>query len=249
MKLEIRMLGPPELIFGGRALRFSRRKTMALLLYLAGRVGGIASNSAAGLLWPEFPPDKARASLRHAIADSAVVVGRPLIVRSGMNLVFSPQLEIASDVAVFREAATSGLMDKNRESLLRAARVYRGDFLDGFYLDDAVRFEDWQLLEAENLRSLAAEVLSRLAEGDLEAGRQLDAELWARRLSEICPLCGSAHRILMELAASRGDVADALKRYAVYAKILERELGLRPDARIEALRARIAFGGPEYTNC
>lgn len=240
MKLEMKTLGSPEFALDGAPLRFARRKTMALLLYLGARSPEIAANSAAGLLWPEFPPDKARASLRHAIADAANVASRPIIVRTGMQLSLSADLSLDCDVVAFREASKKGLMDGDRKSLLRAAHLYRGSFLEGFYLDDALIFEDWQLLEAENCRSLADEVLTRLAETDLEEGRIVEAEMWARRLSEISPLSGTAHRILMELAIGQGNVADAINRYSVYARLLERELGLRPDPRVEAVRARIA---------
>ena len=242
MKFQIRLLGSPEFLIDDAPLYFARRKTGALAAYLAGKDSPVAANSAASLLWPEFPPDKAKASLRHAISDAAIVAGQPLFERAGRILRFHSRVELECDVPAFRASAAEGLMTASVSTLERAANLYRGDFLEGFYLDDALMFEDWQLLEAENLRGLATEVMSRLAEIHQESGLAVKAELWARRLSEICPLCGSAHRILMELAIARGDIADALKRYSMYSRILARELGIRPDPRIEAIRAKLGPG-------
>ncbi|HUX40115.1 MAG TPA: BTAD domain-containing putative transcriptional regulator [Rectinemataceae bacterium] len=243
MILQIRLLGSPEFFLDSAPFHLARRKTTALLAYLADKDSPVAANSAAGLLWPEFAPDRARASLRHAISDAAAAAGLPIVERSGRNIRFNSQTVIESDVGLFRKTAAEGLMTGDELMLAKAATLYRGNFLEGFYLDDALMFEDWQLLEAENLKSQATEVLSRLAESNLASGLVVKAENWARRLSEISPLCGAAHRILMELSIARGDIADALNRYSMYAKILSRELGIKPDIRIEEIRAKIERHG------
>jgi hypothetical protein len=43
-----------------------------------------------------------------------------------------------------------------------ATALYRGDFLDGFYLDGSPAFEQWALLERERLRNLALSAFGRL---------------------------------------------------------------------------------------
>ncbi len=214
-----------------------------MLTYLAAKDSRLPANSAAGLFWPEFAPDKARSSLRHAISDAASTAVFPIIERSGRNIRFNSEFQIDSDVGLFRKTAAEGLMTGDEAMLAKAATLCRGNFLEGFYLDDALMFEDWQLLEAENLRNQATEVLSRLAESNLASGLVVKAENWARRLSEVSLLCGAAHRILMELSIARGDIADALNRYSMYAKILSRELGIKPDIRIEEIRAKIERQG------
>jgi DNA-binding SARP family transcriptional activator len=243
MILQIRLLGSPEFFLDSAPFRLPRRKTTALLAYLADKDSPVPANSAASLLWPEFAPDKARASLRHAISDATSAAGHPLVERSGRNIKFNSEFQIESDVGAFRKAAAEGLLTGDEAMLEKAAALYRGNFLEGFYLDDALMFEDWQLLEAENLRSQATEVISRLAENNLASGLVVKAENWARRLSEVSPLCGAAHRILMELSIARGDIADALNRYSMYTKILSRELGIKPDMRIEEIRAKIERQG------
>jgi DNA-binding SARP family transcriptional activator len=242
LKLEIWLLGTPSIALEGRRLEFSRRKTEAILYYLAGKGVDISASSAANLLWPEYAPDRARASLRRTLCDATAVAGRRLIERRGRCIGFAADLEIGCDAQLFMALSSRGLVDGDIASLGKAASIYRGEFLEGFYLDDALIFEDWQLLESENFKNRAAEVFRRLAQIRLGSGGLEEAEAWGRRLAATDPLAPAGHRLLMEIAAARGNIPEALKDYEVYARILERELGAKPDPELEVLRDKIRAG-------
>ena len=62
--LSIRLLGPPEVSFGGRGLRFGRKKALALLCYLVAEGGRHSRRELAELLWPKSDERRARADLR-----------------------------------------------------------------------------------------------------------------------------------------------------------------------------------------
>src|SRR3712207_954542 len=64
--LSIRLLGPPEMSFGGRGFRFGR-KALALLCYLAAEGGKRPRRELAELLWPESEERRARADLRSSL--------------------------------------------------------------------------------------------------------------------------------------------------------------------------------------
>jgi DNA-binding SARP family transcriptional activator len=49
------------------------------------------------------------------------------------------------------------------EGLRQAVELYRGDFLEGFYVRDAPEFEGWVLARRARLRELAMGALHRLA--------------------------------------------------------------------------------------
>ena len=51
----------------------------------------------------------------------------------------------------------------DRGCLEQMAELYRGDFLDQFFLEDSEAFEEWGLLTREWLRREAVEALSHLA--------------------------------------------------------------------------------------
>ena len=62
--LSIRLLGPPEVSFGEKSLRFGRKKALALLCYLATEGGRHSRRELAELLWPKSDERRARADLR-----------------------------------------------------------------------------------------------------------------------------------------------------------------------------------------
>jgi hypothetical protein len=65
--LSIRLLGPPEVSFEGRSLRFGRKKALALLCYLAAEGGKRSRRELAELLWPRSDHRSARTDLRSVL--------------------------------------------------------------------------------------------------------------------------------------------------------------------------------------
>lgn len=63
-KLQIRVLGTPEVSYEGRLLKFRSRKVLALLLYLAIEGHKVAREKMSAMLWPESDEATARTNLR-----------------------------------------------------------------------------------------------------------------------------------------------------------------------------------------
>jgi DNA-binding SARP family transcriptional activator len=62
--LIIRLLGNPEITFGGKPLSFRTRKALALLVYLTVEGGMHSREALMTLLWPETPALQASVTLR-----------------------------------------------------------------------------------------------------------------------------------------------------------------------------------------
>ncbi len=127
--------------------------------------------------------------------------------------------------------------------LTAATALYRGDFLEGFYLDGSPAFEQWALLERERLRTLAMAAYQQLS-GQAAAG-QLDAAIaGAQRLLHLDPLHEPTHRQLMRLLAQIDQRSAALAQYATCRHLLASELAVTPDemtiALFEQIRSRHA---------
>jgi predicted ATPase/DNA-binding SARP family transcriptional activator len=242
-RLEFFLLGPPSIRLDGRPLAFARRKTAAMLYYLACRTEALGRSAAAGLLWPEFPPEKARQSLRQAIYDTASTAGRDLVEGSKGFLRLKPDLDVSNDSSRFVVLARKGLalaetalggkygtadLRKACDTLTEAEFAYRGEFLEGFFLDDSVTFEEWQLEEAEGLRSLASSVETALGRLALRAGDRQEAESRARRAIEMEPWSELSHCLLVEALAAGGDAGAALVHARAYGEALKKEFGRAP---------------------
>src|SRR5262249_30157033 len=128
--------------------------------------------------------------------------------------------------------------DGTLEALERVVGLYRGDLLSGFALDEGP-FEEWLLGERERLRELALEALAKLLAHQRKAGATEPAIGTALKLLTLDPLQEPVHRALMRLYAEVGRRGTALRQYQQCVGVLQRELGVEPEAETKALYQEI----------
>src|SRR6266849_4988098 len=66
-KLHLALLGTPEVHHAGEVLTFPTRKTLALLIYLAGEKGHHSREKLTAFFWPESDVTRGRAPLRNTL--------------------------------------------------------------------------------------------------------------------------------------------------------------------------------------
>jgi len=234
--LELRCLGPPSARVGGREPppELLWRKHLALLTYLAlspdrARTRGHLM----GLLWGESPDDKARRSLNEAIRVLRAALGSERLLTHGDTLQLNPQaLEV--DVLKFDAQCAAGQ--------LGALDLVRGDFLEGFHVEDATAFDAWLEGERSRIRDTATRLLIARGEGQLGVNRFIEARALARRALVLSPYSEPAVLLAMSSAALEGDAAGALALYHGFAEQLKRDLGEPPSPALSALAGRIRAG-------
>jgi hypothetical protein len=117
--------------------------------------------------------------------------------------------------------------------------LYRGEFMEGFSVEDAPEFELWVEAERTRWRALFGELCERLSRLEGEEGLIGEAIGTARLWAEHAPLEEAAHRRLMELLSSAGDGEEALLAYEGFRDILSRELMTEPSSQLRELAARL----------
>jgi predicted ATPase len=122
--------------------------------------------------------------------------------------------------------------------------LYRGDFLEGFYVRDAPTFEEWVLVQGTRLRELALQALHRLSKHYAEQGEVglEDGIKYTSRLLALEPSREEAHRGLMLLLAQSGQRGAALAQYEVCRQALAEDLGVAPGPETQELHERIRDG-------
>ena len=130
------------------------------------------------------------------------------------------------------------IAERRREAI----DLFRGDFLEGFYVRDAPAFEEWAAGQRERLRQLAVQAMQELAahyaeHGDHRAGIEILEQLlrynsWRE----------SAHRQLMELLVRSGQRDAALMQFERCRRVLQAELDVEPEYATIALAERIRSG-------
>ena len=99
----------------------------------------------------------------------------------------------------------------------------------------------WAIEARRRIEDIHVRALECSAAASLEAGgAELPvAEKNARRAVELAPFRESAHRVLMEILAARGNDAEALRVYTDLCERLREELGTAPGAQLETLAQRL----------
>src|SRR5438552_5548183 len=124
--------------------------------------------------------------------------------------------------------------------------MYKGDFLEGFFLEDSQAFDEWLVLKREGLRRQAVEVFSRLATYYETRGEYAPALQHSYRLLELEPWREEAHRQTMRLLALTGQRNSALAQYEACKRALLEELGIEPERETTELYERIKTGDQGY---
>ena len=217
----------------------SAKKAQALLAYLSVKPSQrVSREKIAALLWSSTGPDQARQSLRQTLSmlrkKLTSIVGDARALVDENDLLGVEETIVSCDVSDFESLAAGG----NEAALARAAELYRGDFLDGFYLNEE-RFDQWVIAERDRLHRMALRVYAQLVEMQARRGAVDDAVGAAQRSLRIDPLQEPVHRTLMRLYLQSGDVVNALQQYETCARLLKRELRIEPDAETKALQREI----------
>lgn len=240
-RFKLFLLGSPRLERNGGRVEVERRTVMALLAYLVVTGQPHSRDTLAALLWPETDEPHARGALRRDISGLNKILGRERLVVEGQTISLQRSANLWVDVEQFQARlalcrahghSPTEVCLACRAPLTEAVAFYQDDFLAGFSLRDSPDFEEWQLFETESLRRELAGALERLVrnhstQGD--AGRE-PALSYARRWLSLDPLHEPVQRALMQLYAWSGQRNAALRQYGECVRILERELGVSPEA-------------------
>ena len=242
--LRIRTLGTPQVWLDEVPLTFRRRKSLALLVYLAltGRAHG--REVLASLFVDRASDAQAREQFRTTLNGLVEQVGTFLLVtRETIALDRAqPSWLDADELQAATLGPSEGAAAADPQRLERAVALYEGAFLSGFALHGAPLFEDWMQEQRARLERLHVQALQLLLERAHE-GRDEEAALrWTTRLLAAEPWHEEAQRQMMRLLARRGQRQAALEQYAVCRRVLREELNSTPQAETQALYEQLRAG-------
>ncbi|HRF49690.1 MAG TPA: BTAD domain-containing putative transcriptional regulator [Anaerolineales bacterium] len=254
-RLNIDALGSLTVTLDARPLTgLDTKKVRALLVLLALESQRAHARSAlCGQLWPEHDERAARASLSQAVSQLRLALGdkgaeRPFLLVTPDSIQLNPEADVRLDVAVFLDAIRRAEQHNHRSwrtcgacasDLERALALYRGDFLDHFFLNDSTPFEEWSALWRERLRARALSALERLAERAEWIGDFGLAGACTTRMIALDPLSETARREQMRHLALNGEWAAAEAQYDQLRRMLSTEFQTEPEAASLALHRRV----------
>ncbi len=265
--LALSLLGSLQVTINGQPVSgFESARVRALLAYLAVE-GDLpqSRDSLAGLFWPESSDQTARKNLRQALSNLRKVIADhkaepPYLQVTRESVQFTQNSKHWLDVVEF--SALISAVDSHRhrrlescqycaKKLQQAVDLYKGEFLQGFFLDDSVAFQDWMLLKRERFHRQVVQSLTVLTQFYEQRGNFDLARRYAYLQVEFDPWREAGHQHLMFLLTLEGERGAALKQYETCRDILDAELGVAPSPdttqlyeQIKANKLTVSQGPP-----
>jgi DNA-binding SARP family transcriptional activator len=243
--VEARLLGSFELCVDGQPVLEWRgnRGRLLLAFLLLHRARPVHRDALGGVFWPEATPDVARNRLHVALyglrRDLRAISPHPIVIHERGGFTFHS----GADLWIDKEAFTTAVRAGRRQEVSRpdlalgcyetALELYRGDLLE-----DAP-YEEWALLDREQLKVQYLEMLDRIAKIRFEIGRYADCIEVCQRLASGYPCREDIHRLLMRCYARLNKPHLAVHQYHQCERQLRDETGLKPAGETQNLYEQI----------
>jgi len=210
-----------------------RRRFALLVLLLRASRRTLTRERILAYLWPDHAPDAARRLLSESVYVIRRELGDSVIQSVGEELTLGDSVE--SDVDDFLSAVRAG-------EHARAVDLYRGPFLDGWFMRDAPEFEPWIETERVELSRMYVNALRGLAEQRESVGEWLAAAEGWQTILRTDPYSSTCTLRAARALASAGEAAPALQLICAHEALLREELGVGLDNDLAALAEAIRNG-------
>ncbi|HEX5963304.1 MAG TPA: BTAD domain-containing putative transcriptional regulator [Gemmatimonadales bacterium] len=222
---------------GPLAGAIARKRSLALLALVGlSTEQGVSRDRVLAYLWPESDTERARNNLKQTLFQLRQDLHEDVFAKAAGVLRLEPSA-ISVDACDFQAAIDRG-------NPTTAVTLYRGPFLDGFYLPGLAEFERWVESERVRLDQRYAGALEAMAATATRLGDHLGAADWWRRLAAHDPLSARNAIGLMQALAQAGDRAAALEHARVYQELVRGEFDSEPDPEVteyvKQLRGKLA---------
>ncbi len=232
--MEFRILGPLEVIDGGRSLRLGGGRQRAILALLLTRPNEVVSTDRLiDELWGAQPPKTALNTLQYYVSQLRKALGSDRILTRppGYLIDLGPgELDL--------ERFESLLERDDAEALREALAIWRGPALAD------LAFEPFAQAETARLEELRLATLERRLQLDLEGGRAADLVGELQALISQHPLRERLRGQLMLALYRSGRQADALAAYQEARRTLVESLGIDPSPALQELERAVLRQDP-----
>lgn len=252
LAIDARLLGPVEIMVGGRPVEhWHGRRGVLLLAYLLLRrrdAHPVPRDTLAVTFWPDASPGASRNRLHvtlYALRADLGTASRAAVVVFRRGYALNPELEVRLDTEEFEAALARGRGAQDLGDVDGALRGYRE--AAGRYRDDLLcdyPYDHWTLLPREHYRALMLEALGRSAQLAFDVDRYPEAVETGQRLLGLDFCREDLHRLLMRAYSRMGLPHLALRQFDSCARQLRRDLDIAPARETIELYQRIRARSP-----
>ena len=238
--LSISLLGAPQIKLDGKEISLTRRKSRALIYYLAAHDKPITRDHLLSIFWIDLDRASAQQTLRTTLHGLRKALGDSLIVDDDkLSLATDSQIDVRLFESSIQPRTSNFKLQISNFQLpitnYQSLNLYQGDFLSDFSLPASPAFDDWVAVQREHYRRLAVRGFTALAkQHEAEKNYREAIDALSRALS-FDPLQEDLQRDCIRLQYLAGDRAGAIRRYDSLRKLLDKEMGLPPMAETRAV--------------
>ena len=205
-RLALSFLGTFEVRLDGEPIKeFESSKVRALLAYLVMEADKPHSRERlAGMFWGESTDETAGKNLRQALSNLRNAIqddrtDRPLLAVTPASIQSNLDSDLWLDAREFERFLTDcdshphralETCDECAQRMQEALSLYRGGFLEGFFLKEADAFQDWIVVWREYFHQKAVILLEALIAHARARGETAAALAYAQRLVALDPQVG-----------------------------------------------------------
>lgn len=249
-KIDVYFLGNYKILFNNENIttKFSK-KSLGLLCYL------IMNNDKfhyreklACMFWENYKRESAYNNLRYALWQIRKVFKKytdeKIIITKGKNVISISKNLINSDVKMYldyikRSNETSISLDKKKNLLISASELYKGDFIENFYIYDISDFNDWFFNEREYLQRMYFDVQLQLSDIYIKQKKIRAAITELNKLINIDSLNEEVYYRVIKYQYMSGNRVAAVNTYKKLKHTLRNELNISPSTEIQELYNKI----------
>ncbi len=228
--LTITLFGQPQIYLEDQELTIARRKSRALVYFLAAQDQPVLRQLLLSIFWADLPRPAAQQTLRTTLHGLRRALGDWILVQED-RLGLSDRVWV--DARQFEKQLSEASDDS--AALEQALALYQGEFLEGFSLATEQPFEDWLTVTREHYRRMAIRGWSTLASLYETRGDYQRALETLERALAINPLQEDLQRDAIRLLYLSGDRPGAILRYDKLRRLLDEEMGVPPMVETRAL--------------
>ncbi len=221
--VRVKLFNSPRILKNNEQIYFSYKKSEALLYYIL--VNKEATrDELVNIFWGEVEENSAKKNLRNALYQIRKTLDMDIIVSPQKSMVIlNPNINVEIDVDMFLE---------------NEAMEYE-EFLKGFRIRDGEEFEAWVVDQREEYKEIYILRLHHKVKDLLNKKEYFSAEKYVKALIQEDEFDEKGYRMLMDIYSRQGVFNKVIDLYSKLSHLLEKELGIMPDAKTKKLYKEI----------
>lgn len=229
----IQLFGPPSVLVNQQPLTHYHSQRVAALVFLLAAVEEPQPRAAlAAQLWESADAGKASANLSKGLYYLPDALKPFLVMNRGAVALHLPAAAV--DARAFSHLCRNAMTPEQAcatraAALAQAADLYRGEFLQGFCIEGADRFNGWVAAERQRYRCLAIRMHGELLAHCVDCQAHLQAIYHATALLALDRTDEATYRQLMQLLVQHGQADAAASVYRTCCRALQEVHGAAPS--------------------